>query len=329
VTDLAERLLNLAMFLARNPQGVTAEDCRDQVDGYGGEAAQNDAAFKRMLERDKETLRSSGLVIESRPEGTTTRYILDAGATYAAPLDLSADEVTVLGLAGAALADDPSFPFGADLHLALAKLAAQTTEGRVANPGRMADEAPETQGRVAATLADAVTRRKTARFTYTKADGTSRERLVDPYGIYSTEGRWYLVAFDREAEGERVFALARLADLAVNQKQPATPDFERPEGFDVTAWAMLPFQIGSSEHAFEAVLRFAPDSAWRARRLSAGRGSMTAAPDGSAVWTVTARDSVALQRWVVENGPGIVLVEPTAACQHLAHRLAEVARAHG
>ena len=66
VTELAERLLNLAMYLARNPQGVTAEDCRDEVEGYAGAAAQNDAAFKRMLERDKETLRASGLVIESR-----------------------------------------------------------------------------------------------------------------------------------------------------------------------------------------------------------------------------------------------------------------------
>ena len=67
--DLAERLLNLAMYLARNPQGVTAEQCREQVDGYTTDPSQNEAAFKRMLERDKEMLRETGMVIETRPEG--------------------------------------------------------------------------------------------------------------------------------------------------------------------------------------------------------------------------------------------------------------------
>ena len=317
------------MFLARSPQGVTAEECRDRVEGYSGEAAQNDAAFKRMLERDKETLRASGLVIDTRPEGNTTRYRLDTAATFAAPLDLSTDEVTVLGLAGAALADDPSFPFGPDLHLALAKVAAQTAEGRVANPGRMADEAPEAQGRVAATLADAVTRRKTAAFDYTRADGSHRRRDVDPYGIYSTEGRWYLVAFDHVAGEERVFALTRVTCLEVNAKQPATPDFDRPEGFDVTAWAMLPFQIGARDDEFEAVLRFEPEAAWRAARLSAGRGSIAAGTDSSATWTVAARSGDALLRWLVENGPGIEIVAPTELRDRFARSLTEVARIHG
>jgi len=329
VTDLAERLLNLAMFLARSPAGVTAEDCRDQVEGYADGPPRNDAAFKRMLERDKETLRASGLVIESWTEGNTTRYRLDAAATFAAPLDLSADDVTVLGLAGAALTDDPSFPFGADLHLALAKLAAQMPGGRVANPGRMADEAPCAQGRVAATLADAIVRRKAAAFEYTKADGGARRRSVEPYGIYSTEGRWYLVALDRDAGEKRIFALTRVTELSIDPKAPATPDFERPEGFDVTSWAMLPFQIGPRQTEFEAVVRFAPDAAWRAPRLSAGRGRLDTRPDGSVTWTVAARDSETLARWLVENGPGATLVEPSDTRDRLVGSLAEVARTHG
>ena len=235
----------------------------------------------------------------------------------------------MLGLAGAARADDPSFPFGADLHLALAKLAAQTSEGRVANPGRMADEAPETQGRIAATLADAVARRKTTRFDYTKPDGALRRRTVEPYGIYSTEGRWYLVARDRDAGEERVFALTRITSLEVDPRQPASPDFERPEGFDVTSWAMLPFQIGAREASFEAVVRFDPDAAWRAARLSAGRGTLAAGVDASVTWTVSARNGDALARWVIENGPGLTLASPAALRARLVGALTDVARAHG
>ena len=327
VTDLAERLLNLAMFLARSPEGVTAEDCREQVEGYADAARQNEKAFLRMFERDKDALRASGLVIETWTEGNTTRYRLDP-SSFAAPLDLSADDVTVLGLAGAALTEDPSFPFGPDLRLALAKLAAQTPGGRVANPGRMADESPDRQGRIAAELADAVARRKVTGFDYTKPDGSARRRTVEPYGIYSTEGRWYLVALDRDAGEKRVFSLTRVAALEVDPRSPATPDFERPEGFDVTSWAMLPFQIGPKDARVEAVVRFSPAAAWRAERLSAGRGSLTQLADGSVTWTVAARDADALARWLVENGPGVTLAGPEALRRGLLDGLAKAASAN-
>jgi len=92
---------------------------------------------------------------------------------------------------------------------------------------------------------------------------------------------------------------------------------------------MLPCQIGPRQTEFEAVVRFAPDAAWRAPRLSAGRGRLDTRPDGSVTWTVAARDSETLARWLVENGPGATLVEPSDTRDRLVGSLAEVARTHG
>jgi proteasome accessory factor B len=152
---------------------------------------------------------------------------------------------------------------------------------------------------------------------------------VEPFGIYSNEGRWYLVALDRDAGQKRVFTLARVATLAVNPKSPATPDFELPEGFDVAAWTMLPFQIGPREALFAAVIRFEPESAWRAQRLSAGRGELAEQPDRSVVWTVPARNAAALARWLVENGPGLTLEGPPEAVAALIEGLGGVVRTDG
>lgn len=325
-TDSVERLLNLAMFLANSAEPVTIQRCREAVVGYDPEAA--DEAFARMFERDKKTLRASGIVIKTSDAEGTEAYYVDLEETFAAPVEFTSDDLTVLGLASASLGHDPSFPFGADLHLALAKLALETTDGRVANPGRLADEEPTRQGRVAAKLADAATARKRVTFEYTNRQGRHAHRDVEPYGVYSKDGRWYVVGRDVDAGAERVFALSRIERLAVHDAKPGSPDFERPADFDVAAWAMLPFQIGPAEAAFEARVRFAPNETWRAPRLSAGRGRIELRDDGTAVWIVKARDGASLARWVVENGPGVSVEAPAQVADLLRSGLDAVVAAH-
>jgi hypothetical protein len=57
MTEAVERLVNLALFIAKaGPRGVTADTCRG-VEGYPGD--QDVAAFLRMFERDKEQLRAA------------------------------------------------------------------------------------------------------------------------------------------------------------------------------------------------------------------------------------------------------------------------------
>ena len=145
MTDAVERVVNLALFLAAARGPVTAERIRAEVFGYPED--QDDAAFLRMFERDKDDLKRMGFAIDGDAEGN---YRLDSSATYASAIELTPAETSALRVAGAALVDDPSFPFSADLRLALAKVSAEVEAGDPAVSARLADEyarAPRRDGR--------------------------------------------------------------------------------------------------------------------------------------------------------------------------------------
>jgi proteasome accessory factor B len=319
----AERLVNLALFLAGSRSPVTAEVCR--ASGLGYPAGQDQAAFERMFERDKKALRDAGLPIVVDTSGETEAYSV-APEAFAAEVALSAEELAVLGAAGAAMLSDPTFPLAEDLRYALAKVAPSAEVGPPTAAGRLADEDPEAQGETAAALTAAVAARKTVSFGYTTADGRTGERRVEPYGLHLRDGRWYLVARDPARDAIRTFTVARMRDVEVNTARPATPDYERPEDFDVAAHVVLPFQYGP--RAVEAVVRFAPSAAWRASRLAAGRGTLTSEADGSVTWHVAVADETRFLRWIVENGPGILPVSPASLRERLAEGLAKVVALH-
>lgn len=324
--DAAERLVNLALFLSSVRKAVTAEECR--AAGLGYPDGQDEAAFLRMFERDKDALRAAGLVIDvvRDPYTDVEAYGLDAAATYARPVDLTAEEASALRAVAAALADDPAFPFADDLALALGKLGAAAHEGPMATTQIDGVVSPEKALQVRA-LAEAVRMRKAVTFDYTNSTGEERRRHVDPYGLFFREGQWYVTGRDAEADDLRTYAVDRVANLDVNPLKPRTPDFERPAGFDVSEQERLPFQYGGNKQ--QARLRFEPEAAWRAERLSRGHGTIEKLPDGSAVWTVEVRDPRRLASWIVDEGAGIHAVEPPELIEELAEGLKRVVEAHG
>jgi proteasome accessory factor B len=302
--DSAERLINLALFLAGSRTPVTAEGCR--AAGLGYPEGQDAPAFGRMFERDKDVLRAAGLPIEVDRAGETEAYRLEPAA-YAAPVHLSAEELAALAATGAAMLADPSFPLTDDLRYALAKLTAFADTPAPAVAARLADEAPEAQGEAAAALASAVTARKRVTFGYTNLAGRSGTREVEPYAIFLREGRWYLVGRDTSRDEVRTYTLARMTELSANAERPKSADFERPEGFDVAAYVLLPFQYGPAERT--ATVRFAPEAAWRAERVTARQGTLECQADGAVLWRVPVADPDRLVRWIVENGPGVTPVD--------------------
>jgi proteasome accessory factor B len=321
--DPEERLVNLALLLGAAIGPVSAAECR--VAGIGYPEGQDETAFLRMFERDKDVLRGCGLAIEVVKEGDGERYVLDRSATYAAEVTLTPEESAAVRTAAAALARDASFPFADDLTAALVKLGWAATERSAYSAA--VDERPGVQVEAARLLASAATARKTATFGYTNARGEQKTHDVEPYGLFFREGRWYLVARDRDLSEVRVYALHRMEGCSVNTSAPKTPDFAVPEGFSVDEYARLPFQYG--REPFEARVRFAPDEAWRAERLSGGEGSLTAGADGGAEWRVEASDAGALASWCVEHGPGIVPVEPDVVVVAYRAGLEEVLARHG
>ncbi len=322
--DPTERLVNLALFLAHEQRPVTADECRREVAGYP--EAQDRAAFERMFERDKDVLRGAGFVIRVVKGDDGESYELDRDATFATDVEIDADTAAALSCAGTALAADPSFPMREDLRSALLKLGGSVPRAASARVfSQLADEAHEAQADAVTQLTRAVAARKTVEFDYVNAAGVGSHRLVAPYGTFLRAGRWYLVGRDTALDEVRVFSLARLTGLSVETRRPKTPDFERPDGFDVGSYLLLPFQYGGDP--FEAEIVFDPDLAWRVPSLTRGRGALESAKDGL-VWRVDCRDADRLLRWTIEHGPGIRVTGPAPLLERLEHALADVAKAH-
>lgn len=323
MVDAVERLVNLAFYLAQAREPVSAERIRVDVAGYA--SGQDHEAYLRMFERDKDALREAGFAIVATDNGS---YLVDRRATFAADVDLSPEEAAAVRAAGTALLGDPSFPFASDLRLALAKIASAIDSGHVSSAARLADEEPERQGELVATLADAADRRKRVAFGYTNSLGASAPHEVEPYGLFLHDGRWYVVGRDTARDETRTYTVARVSDIEVNASKPKSPDFERPADFDVASFSRLAFQYGPASEEFEATVRFEPSAAWRAMSLADGHGAVEPEPDGGALWRIPARDQTRLQRFVLENGPGLTVLAPADAAARLRAGLEEVARVH-
>ncbi len=320
MTEPAERIVNLALFLAAARVPVSAERIRAEVPGYPKD--QDETAFLRMFERDKERLRAAGLVIDSTPEGA---YRLDTDRTFAAEVTLSPEAEASLRVASAALLADPAFPFGDDLRYALAKITS-ASEVPTAATAHLADERPSEQGAAVVSLSEAISARKLVSFDYINAAGQRAVRTAEPFGLFLREGRWYLVGRDTGRDETRVYAVSRMNAVDVDLSRPKTPDFEVPEGFDVSDFIGLPFQYGSKE-PFEATLSFGPSVAWRTAAL-VGNVGVLQREDDRVLWRVSARSVRRLLRWVIANGPGIEIVAPPELAEELHAGLAEVADLH-
>jgi len=328
VVDATERIVNLALYLAGAHRPVSGTEIAAHVAGYP--AGQSPEAFGRMFERDKEDLRAAGLVIGLDRGGEVERYRLDEGATFSESLGLTPIEAMELRTAAAAMLADDSFPYAGDLRPAIAKVVAATrTPAGHADaiiPSASADESPEAQGAAVAMLTGAVAARKRVTFDYVGAQGRGSQRTVEPWGLFARDGRWYLVAFDPEADGVRVFAVPRMSDTQVAPR-PKTPDFEAPADFDVARYVVMPFQYGPK--VAEAVVRLSGAAAGRAAALTAGQGRLTHDPDGSYTWRVPVAHEELFAMWAARSGPGVRVLEPPALADRLRCGLEEVVRLHG
>lgn len=326
--------MRLALCVKEHP-GITLAGIRAALPGAYGDAFSDDPtdeqAARRRFERDKDTLRGCGVFLVADSEG---RYSIDALASYAAPVDLTDAQASLLRLLCSALLDDPSYPLKNELRMILAKIGDDLgvpdllpgsdarARGRAGGRGRAREQAVTGLAKVR----KAITARKRLHFDYEDAGGRASTREVEPFGCFFLRKNCYVVAFDPQAAGERVFRLDRMSHMRVNGTHPSAPDFAaRP--FDAAEWYGLPFQFG--EEDYEAQVRFDAENAWRAERLRMGQGTLATCDDaaagaggaaagaeaggGAVVWTVRVRDTRALARWCIENGPGIVPAAPPRA----------------
>jgi proteasome accessory factor C len=146
---------------------------------------------------------------------------------FSAPLKLTPAEAVALYAGAAAIAELPEMDEADALRRALAKLGrALGTDGGDAAPIRLTGGGAT--GTHLQTLRHALVNRKRAHLEYFSASrGELTERDVDPWGLFTALGRWYLIALDHASGEERMFRVDRIRSSNV-----LDVDAEVPEEFD-------------------------------------------------------------------------------------------------
>jgi len=204
----AERLVNLVLCLLSTRQYLSAERIRDIVPGYSD--APSNEAFYRMFERDKAELRDLGVPLE-----TGRGVLVDQVEGYRiarrdyelGDVDLAPDEAAAVALA-VRLWDSPDLTSAAEG--ALLKLRAAGVHVDRATPAVIEPRVRTSEPAFAPLLA-AVQTRRAVMFDYRRpVPAEVRTRTVEPWGIVSWRGRWYLVGHDRDRAAVRCFRLSRI-----------------------------------------------------------------------------------------------------------------------
>ncbi|MFI6909042.1 helix-turn-helix transcriptional regulator [Nonomuraea sp. NPDC050394] len=304
-----ERLLNLVICLLATRRPLSAEQIRQAVPGYDRDG---DEAFQRMFERDKNELREIGIPIDvvRDPWEDEPGYRIERQSYELPEITLEADEAAVLGLAAqvwqrASLAEAASG--------ALLKLRAGGVATDAAGGGAL-ELRVDTRDPAFPALWDAVRDRRVVRFDYRSAGSENvRTRTVEPWGVVSRRGRWYLAGFDRDRDAPRAFRLSRIIGQVAAVGRPGA--VEVPPGIDVRE------MIGFPEEPMEervATLRVRQGAGEGLRQLA----SVTRAGGGG--WDEVElgfSDPERLAGWIASMGSDVELLDPPDAREAVIRRL--------
>ena len=208
-TAKAERLLNLVIALLNSPRFRTAAWIRERVAGYGDSPSEE--AFFRTFERDKNELRDLGIPLQT-PDDGTDGYRIPPGEFALPQLTFTPAETAALGLAArlwetTALAGPGSNAYRKIRDAAAAEPeAAQQVQAATLLQPRVRTGDPSFSP-----IYDAVRAGRAIEFDYRKSpSGTGQPRKVQPWGLVSFAGRWYLVGYDTDRRDRRTFRLSRI-----------------------------------------------------------------------------------------------------------------------
>ena len=186
-----ERVLNLLALMLDTRIPRTREEYVREIAGYPKQTEAN----RRAFERDKEILRGMGVPItmETIGDGNEVGYRVRPDDYCLPDLGLDADETAALRVAVSAIS-----------------LGDGSGQGALMKLGGVGDQAsaPIASLPIApalATLFEAFRRRALVTFTYRQ-----ETRVVEPWGLSSKRGHWYVVGFDRAREAVRAFRADRI-----------------------------------------------------------------------------------------------------------------------
>ncbi|WP_232664177.1 helix-turn-helix transcriptional regulator [Pseudonocardia sp. TRM90224] len=318
----AERLVNLVLCLLSTRQFLTAERIRATVPGYAD--APNDEAFFRMFERDKTELRELGVPLETGRRSsfdTADGYRIARQDYELGEIDLEPDEAAAVALA-ARLWDSPELAVPA--HGALLKLRAAGVEVDE-DQGRVQPRVRATEPAFGPLLA-AVQAGRAVTFDHQRggAGGEVQRRTVEPWGVVSYRGRWYLVGHDRDRAAPRSFRVSRIsgAVTAIGAAGAVTV----PEGVDMLG--MVRSSVDPPSAGGTARIWIAAGRAHGLRRLGVVIRQRTHAGRDGDELEVELRSLETVARWLAGHGADVAVLSPPELAAAVRANWAAAAQAH-
>jgi proteasome accessory factor B len=309
-----ERLLSIVVLLLSARRRLTAEEIRRAVIGY----PEQDEAFKRMFERDKDELRELGIPLETGPTGPMDDelgYRITRQDYELPEIRLTADEAAVLGIAARVWrsAELSGAAAGAMLKLKAAGLEPRADDEGVLPQAPGIEPRLTTQEPAFGPLWEAVRDRRPVTFSYRAAGRTdASQRLLHPWGVVSRRGHWYVAGEDQGAKARdpsdpvRVFRMSRIDGPVKMAGQPGT--VVAPPGTDVRTLVMN-WGPSSGGRTDTATLRIRAGAGHGLRR-----GDPRCEPDpGSPGWdlvTVQYADEKWYAEYVASFGPDVTVIGP-------------------
>jgi len=293
-----ERILNLTICLLVSGRYLPKSRIREAVEGYHN---LSDAAFERTFERDKDELRSLGVPIQvgsfdplfDDEQG----YRILSSEFALPPIDLDAEEAAVVGVAArvwkhASMAEST--------RSAISKLRAAGVEP---DASLLASLEPSVQVSEPGfdVLWNAVLDRARVSFTY--RDGNPR--TLEPWGLTSSKGRWYVIGRDVDRQASRMFKLSRMTELPRRVSRAGA--YEVPADLDLRSLAR---SLAPRERTETALLAIRAGKAPALARRGEPAVSDLDLPAGFAVYAVSFSDLHSAAEEITQHAADVVVLEP-------------------
>lgn len=211
----AERMLNLLALLTESSRPLSLDEIMVAI---GSQYPQNAEARRTTFERDKRALREMGVPIDHHTLGgdDAGRAAYFIGTRSGTTFELDADEIQALQEAAAMVQIGTNWG-----RHAVLRLGGEVPDGPPAEQVFLTSEFEALPD-----LFNAIRRRKRVEFKY-----HGKMRVLEPLGLLSRDGYWYLSAREQGAEVVKNFRVDRVeGDIKVLKQENS---FERPSDFNI------------------------------------------------------------------------------------------------
>lgn len=228
VSRKSERLVNLTIALLATTRWLTKSEIYRSIDGYNGDVD----AKERMFERDKEELRNLGIEIEV---GSFDPLFEDEVGYRIRPekyqIQISSLSVNQLSLVSLATQMWKGAVLSPKANSALVKLKSLGIESD-SEEFALATHSVDVSDENLTHIIDAISAKRTISFSYANRDAISEERAIEPYGVGTKNGFWYVAGNDLAKREVRLFRLDRFSTLV--KEQGRANSYQTPSEFSMS-----------------------------------------------------------------------------------------------